>query len=132
MLKRKLMAELCEKTKRCISMVGVRRGYDRDHIIISAEVCRGVIRKTKAKLGFKKCFCCYVRSKSGKEITTNGLSGTLTANAGKHEVLYVFFLSVSTNRCCSPKAGMKKWRNSRSRGHSAQESPRKSCLIQFY
>lgn len=39
-----------------ISIVGVRRGYYRDYIIISAEGCRGVIRKTKAKPGFKKCF----------------------------------------------------------------------------
>lgn len=39
-----------------ISTVGVRIGYNRDYAIISAEVCRGVIRKTKAKPGFSKCF----------------------------------------------------------------------------
>lgn len=63
---------------------------------------------------------------------TNGFSSTLTANAGKNEVLGAFFLSVSTDtvpRCFSPKAGMKKRRNSRSQGYSAQGSPRKSCLV---
>lgn len=93
------------------------------------------MRKTKAKPGFKKCFCSYVRCKSGEEIMTNGLRGTLTANAGKNEALGSFCLSVSTDtvpRWFSPKAWMKKWMNSSSRGHSAPGSPRKSCLIQFH
>lgn len=43
------MAEQCKKKK--ISTVGIRRGYDRDYIIISNEVCRGVIRRIKLSQG---------------------------------------------------------------------------------
>lgn len=67
------MAKQCKK--RCIQVVGVRTGYERGYRN-TAETCRYVIRKTKAKPGLardmksnKKGFCCYISSKSGKEST---------------------------------------------------------------
>lgn len=61
--------------KSCIWVVGVRTGYERGYRN-TAEVCRDVIRKTKAKPRLardmkinRKGFCCYVNGKSVKEST---------------------------------------------------------------